>query len=142
MVRTRTLRLDGRPYGNYPRILVALGSSHGVVNQFAAERNTQELSIRYVSGLCNQKPFAAISSEYPATIRIDSRPSQHLDVATPKTQSDAIDGFSQAHLSVPIRSVPIWITSTTCLLPLARASVDVDHILLKRYRFDRRYFRS
>jgi hypothetical protein len=38
------------PYGNYPRILVAVGSSHGVVNQFAAERNTQELPIRYVSG--------------------------------------------------------------------------------------------
>src|SRR5450759_498465 len=26
-----------RPYGNYPRILVAVGSSHGVVNQFAAK---------------------------------------------------------------------------------------------------------
>jgi hypothetical protein len=26
------------------------GKSHGIVNQFAAERNTQELSIRYVSG--------------------------------------------------------------------------------------------
>jgi hypothetical protein len=44
--------------GNYPRILVAVGSSHGVVNQFAAERNTQELSIRYVSGLRNQKFFS------------------------------------------------------------------------------------
>ena len=47
---------------------------------------------------------AAIGSEHPATIRIDSRPPQHLDVASrrePKTQSDAIDEFLQSDSWLP-----------------------------------------
>jgi hypothetical protein len=52
----------GRPFGNDPRILVAVGSAHGVVNQFAAERNTQELSIRYVSGPRNQNSLFFLNS--------------------------------------------------------------------------------
>jgi hypothetical protein len=60
-----------RPYGNYPRILIAVGSLHGVVNQFAAERNIQELSIRYVSGLRDQTLFPFSSFPRPDTIRMD-----------------------------------------------------------------------
>jgi hypothetical protein len=44
----------------------------GVVEQFAAERNAQELCIRYVSGPRNQKIFPSSIPAKPATIRIDN----------------------------------------------------------------------
>ncbi len=46
--------------------------SHSAMDQLAAERNAQKLSIRYVSGPRNQKFFPFSNFLNPATIRIDN----------------------------------------------------------------------
>jgi len=47
---------------------------------------------------------AAIGSEHPATIRIDSRPPQNLDVASLKRSPMTIDDFLQADLNEAARA--------------------------------------
>jgi hypothetical protein len=47
--------------GGFPKFIrcsaLKIGGLTGAMDQFASKWNCVELRIRYVSGLCNQKPF-------------------------------------------------------------------------------------
>jgi hypothetical protein len=69
---------------------------------FVCSHNPKVVSSNLTSATRNNS--AAMSSEDPATIRIDKSRAATSRCRYPKTQSDAIDGFPQADFWLPIGS--------------------------------------
>jgi hypothetical protein len=91
---------SGRMLAQVCEGVVQLGRLACLVSRCAGER-VEVVSSNRASATRNYS--AAIGSEHPATISIDSRPAATSRCHEPKTQSDAIDDFPQADLSSPIR---------------------------------------
>jgi hypothetical protein len=77
----------------------------GAMDKFAAERNTEKLCIRYVSGPRKQNLFSFSDFPKPATIRICSFRSWRLNAKVRSILTWALGGitFYSAHRAHPVR---------------------------------------